>query len=353
MIYNAYVIFAIFFSIATYLPLTGIKHWVAKVWDFLRIQVLVFQLVFLFIGFFFYEQNFLLILFVQAFLLFSILFQFRIIYPYLVFNKSKKQKPKIPKEAISLISVNVLQYNTEYHKLIELITKEKPNILLTMETNKDWENALEEVTRNYSYAYAIPKENRYGMHFYTNLKVKHAETHYFLTENRPTVQVSMLNELNQEFMFFGTHPAPESPTEKATSKQKEAELMMLAKLIRKLKIPSVVAGDFNNVCWSQSSKLFAKVANLEDARLGRGIFGTFPVWTKFFRFPIDLLYHSKEVTFYDINVLPEIGSDHLPIFCKFNVAQSKSYTNEKLDEVEKEEIKQTIIEGKLAKRNDE
>lgn len=80
---------------------------------------------------------------------------------------------------VSIISSNVLQKNNEYSKLLELVKNIKPDILLTIETNKAWENALLEVEDNFLYNYKIALENRYGMHLYTKLEAIEIKEHFF------------------------------------------------------------------------------------------------------------------------------------------------------------------------------
>jgi len=244
-----------------------------------------------------------------------------------------------------MICINVLQSNTEYERLIDLVNNVQPDILLTMETNKAWEKALETIEGDYSYVYKVPKENRYGMHLYTNLKVTKAKEHYFVSDERPAIEAHMVDKNNTNFVFWGIHPPPPSPTEKRTSKQKDAELMMIAKLVRAEKTPCLVTGDFNNVCWSRSAKMFEKISELHDARKGNGIHGTFPVGPQIFRFPLDLLYNSEEIKVSEIKILPAIGSDHLPVFSSFTVTRANSQNNGALDSDLKEEANKMIDKG--------
>lgn len=229
--------------------------------------------------------------------------------------------------------------------MINLVNHIQPDILLTMETNQAWENALNTIDKKYTYNYKVPKENRYGMHFYTYLKVKEIKEHYFISETRPAIEVYLDSKNNIVFSFWGIHPPPPSPTEKPTSKQKDAELMKVAQIVRDLKSPSFLTGDFNNVSWSRSAKLFAKISTLRDARLGNGILGTFLVTPKIFRFPLDLVFHSKEIKIHEIKTLSKIGSDHLPIFSSFTVNERVFNTKNKLHSELKEKSESIIEEG--------
>jgi endonuclease/exonuclease/phosphatase (EEP) superfamily protein YafD len=41
--------------------------------------------------------------------------------------------------------------------------------------------------------------------------------------------------------------------------------------------PALVAGDLNDVAWSHTSRLFRRIAQMLDPRVGRGIYSTFHV----------------------------------------------------------------------------
>lgn len=339
-----YIIFLLFFAIVALLPSIRISHWTFRVFDFIRIQLLFLQIALLISSIFIINNP--LIIACQFALSIAIVWQVYIIYPFLPL-KPKSTLPKTKVNSISLISVNVLQSNKEYQRLISLVESVQPSILLTMETNGLWDEGLEKIENTYSFNYKIPKENRYGMHLYTNLEIKTIKEHYFISDETPSIEAHLVDLEGNEFIFWGVHPPPPSPTEKPTARQKDAELMKISKLIRGSNLPTLVAGDFNNVCWSRSAHLFSKVSTLKDARLGRGIFGTFPTRPSIFRFPLDLLFNSKAIEVNEIKVLSDIGSDHLPLFSKFTVTDGKS-NSQQLDTELKEEANTIIEEGKEA-----
>ncbi len=76
--------------------------------------------------------------------------------------------------------------------------------------------------------------------------------------------------------------------------------------------------------------------------------GTFPVRPSIFRFPLDLIFSSKEIHVHDIHILPDIGSDHLPLFSKFSVSSSSTSSAETIDSDLKEETDKIIKEGHKA-----
>lgn len=349
---STFILISFLFSVVSFLPAFRITHWAFRGFDFIRLQLLFLKGILLIVGLLLFEEkNILLILSLVA-LLIAISYQVSIILPYLPLKKVRKKQQE-NNRSISIISVNVLQKNTDYDKLIRLIESKQPDIVLTMETNKAWEKALEKIEASYPFSHKIPKENRYGMHFYTKLKVNKVTEHYFISDQRPAIEVHLADKTDTGFVFFGIHPPPPSPTEKPTSKQKDAELLKVAKLIRKLEIPSIITGDFNNVCWSRSAKLFSKISKLKDARLKNGIHGSFPTGPRIFRIPIDLIFTSKEIEVNEIRTLTDVGSDHLPIFSKFTIIRSNSNATKDLKPTVKQKINTIIKEGHKAVEEEE
>ena len=346
---TAFISLSILLVLMSFLPSMRFTHWSVQVFDYIRIQVLFIQVMVLIGSFFLLSQSSTLILILHAGLLLAIAYQVFIITPYVsiksIFKKKEAANFKTSGNQISIVTANVLQKNTEYHRLIGLVNNVVPDILLTTETNKLWEEALEEIEDDFSFSYKIALENRYGMHFYTKLKAIEIKEHFLISEETPSIEALLVDKNDNRFVFWGIHPPPPSPTEKPTSRQNDAELMKLAKLIRNTGYPSIVVGDFNDVCWSRSSRLFAKVSKLKDVRKGRGILGTFPVRPSIFRFPLDLIFCSKEMQVHEIKILSDIGSDHLPLFSKFSITSKNQSTKEKMDTELKEEIEEIIEDG--------
>ncbi len=330
-------------SILSFFPLINSTHWFFRLFDFIRLQLLFLLLVLLVLGFIFTDYNATGFT-VLGVLLVSVVYQLIIISPYFPKRKSNHEASK---NDITLLSINVMQKNNQYDKLIQLVKEVDPDILLTMETNKNWEDNLRPLEAHYKQTIFVPKENRYGMHLYSKLPIIEAQVHYLVAEDYPSIEVTLKDKNDQSFIFWGIHPPPPSPTEKSTSRQKDAELMKVAKITNKATLPVVASGDFNNVAWSKASKLFSKVSTLKDARINRGFHGTFPAQFWFLRFPIDLLFHSKQIKVKVLKVLSPVGSDHLPLLSKFEIISS-SEQKEGIKDEQKEKADKMIMEGKKA-----
>ncbi len=348
-----WIVFAVLLVLTDVLPLISVQHWTFRVLDFLRIQLWGLQLLVLGVSLLPVIElgNTEWILFGLLFLSFLhntwLLLPFLPIYP---FKRSRKRS--MGKESVSVLALNVYQFNKRYEAFVALVKEYDPDIVLTMESNKDWEKGMEELESIYPHTKKIALENTYGMHFYTRLEVKCVTDHYYTADDFPSIEAELVGRDGQLFTFWGVHPPPPSPTEEPTSKERDSELLTIAKRVREKQGPVVVAGDFNNVAWARSSVLFRRLSHLIDPRKGRGFTSTFHAQHPYFRFPIDLFFHSKEIFIDSFKRLRDIGSDHFPLFCRFYFytgIQPENRGVEKADADEHAEAQAMIEEGRQVK----
>lgn len=331
------------------LPFIQNQHWIFRVPEFIKLQVLTLQLPIFIAAFIFIENNVTLWI-VQPFQLLLIIYHFYILFRYTRFWKSTKIIPtKDNSETIKTIACNIYQFNSEYNRFIDLINTEKPDIVLTMESDSHWEKALRVLEKDYPNFQKVTLDNTYGMHFYTKLKVIEIKTHYFVADDLPSIEAELETKDGFRFIFFGVHPPPPSPTEEENSKERDGDLLSIAKKVADYKLPVYVTGDFNNVAWAKSSILFRKTSKLIDARIGKGILATFHAKYWFFRVPLDLVFHSPTIFIKQLQIYPSVGSDHFPVGCEFFINHENDIQEERVDELEEQEITEVteiIEEGK-------
>lgn len=342
-------IFSCILILTSLLPLIPNQHWVFRLGDFIKVKVFALQICAFVISLFFLKES--------IFLCYSQSIQFVLIayHIYLLARYTKFWRvPKVSatgffSDKIKIISCNVYQFNTQYERFIDLIKREQPDIFLTMESNADWEKAMRVLEKDYPAFEKVTLENTYGMHFYTKLKVVKKQTHFFVADDLPSIEAELETKDGHRFLFFGVHPPPPSPTEEKNSKERDGDLLSVAKYVRNKKNPTVICGDFNNVAWAKSSILFKKTSELIDARIGRGVLSTFHTKYWFFRVPLDLLFHSPEIFIDKLFTYENIGSDHFPVGCMFHINHkddSQKKDVKELEEGEMQEVNEMIMEGK-------
>lgn len=339
-------ILIIFFAISPFFPATRNPHWFFRTADFVRLQSLFIQLILLLLFFYFEEEytTFSWVLLVA--LIASMGYQCFKVFPYSSLFPKRRSHASTDGH-VSILAGNVLQTNSCYPDFLNEIKHFDPDLVLTMESNKDWENCLSEIEKDYPFTIKVPLENFYGMHLYSKKKLENVEVKYQIEDDKPSIFFDFPTEGNPSIFFCCLHPAPPSPTENDTSKERDAELMLTGKLIRDLDKPTIVCGDMNDVVWSRTTRLFKKMTGMIDPRVGRGFFSTFHADYFFLRFPLDHLFHTKDLYVGKMIRSKNFGSDHYAMYYEIHHKQkAKTPKNPKLNGDEKEEIDELIENGK-------
>lgn len=332
--------------LSTLLPLSRSQHWSVRIFDFGKLQFFWLQLLALVVFWNVPESSGEYALYLG--LLLSAVYNAHVLVRYTpLFKKVVKKGDGPHSKLVTLVSANVLQFNTEYQRFISLIREVQPDIFLTMESNEDWDTALKELDREYPHFRKIPQENTYGMHLYSKIPLSF-QTHHYMADDLPSIEAVGEIDKGYRLRLFCLHPPPPSPTEEETSKERDGELLAVAKEIKETGGSTLVIGDFNNVAWSRASVLFRKMSETVDPRVGRGFSPTFHAKYPFARFPIDQVFHTPDIFVEELKTLPYFGSDHLALYLRFCIASSSEVEDEMIEELEEgeeEEAEELIEEG--------
>jgi endonuclease/exonuclease/phosphatase (EEP) superfamily protein YafD len=147
--------------------------------------------------------------------------------------------------------------------------------------------------------------------------------------------------------IYCLHPKPPFPSESNTAANRDAELLIVGKKAIKENVPVLLFGDFNDVAWSNTTRLFQKISKLLDPRIGRGFFNTFHAKYPLLRWSLDHIFHSSHFQLAEIKRLNKIGSDHFPIYIKLHCDSSarKKQEEPKADSDDRERASEKIEEG--------
>lgn len=176
---------------------------------------------------------------------------------------------------ISILTSNVLTPNRNADKLIALVKKHQPDVLVTLESDQWWQDQLDVLDEVMPYSVKCPLDNLYGMHVYSRLPLEEEEIKYLVENDVPSIHASLVLRSGDKIRVHFIHPAPPSPTENPESAERDAELVVVARSLADSDQPVIVAGDLNDVAWSATTRLFRKISGLLDPRVGRGMFNTF------------------------------------------------------------------------------
>ena len=217
---------------------------------------------------------------------------------------------------LHLLLANVKMSNKNAKSLINLISINNPDIILAMETDSWWNNKLKVLENTYPYFQLKTNEAAYGMSLYSKFPIKEMNIEYLNNKNVPSFQSTITLPSNKEIALHCLHPVPPSHFKDLpdNANQEENALKKIGKRVQNSKLPTVIAGDLNDVVWSYVDNLTNTKNLLFDVRAGRGFYNSFSARNIFMRWPLDHVFVTKEFQLKKIKRLSKIGSDHFPIY---------------------------------------
>lgn len=317
----ALIAFAIGLIVVSFLPLWWTDHWWVRMWDFPRLQVACLLIV-VGVGLWFNSLGrwrWPLIIGVLAALLWQVSHFVAFFRPY------PKQVASIEScpagRQISLMNANVLMTNQDHGRLISLVEERKPDVLLLLEPGFEWEAAINPLLAQYRYRLSEPLPNTYGMVLLSKLPME-GRIQHLLQPAVPSAHVKLRLPGGEQVDLHAVHPEPPLPGD--DSGERDAELVTVGKRVRDEGRAAIVMGDLNDVAWSRTSDLFRRAGGMLDPRVGRGFYPTFNAKYPLLRWPLDHLFVSPHFKVMKLDLLPDIGSDHLPIFFQLCLTEDGS-----------------------------
>lgn len=226
--------------------------------------------------------------------------------------------------AVGILISNVYMDNRNTKVLRELVTENDPDLMLFVETNAWWEQALSEFEASHPYTVRSIKDNTYGMLLFSRFELKNAKVQFLVQDDVPSIATEVLLPSGQSIQLRCVHPRPPAPQESDRSTERDAELLIVAKEIQGRDDPTIVAGDLNDVAWSRTNTLFKRISGLVDPRVGRGFFSTFNARWPMLRYPLDHVFCSTQFRVLAFKVLRNCGSDHFPVFARLTLEPSNT-----------------------------
>jgi endonuclease/exonuclease/phosphatase (EEP) superfamily protein YafD len=278
-----------------------------------------------------------------------VIYQIYRIFPYTPFY-TKQVEQELEDEAhenIQLLICNVFEENKDTDKLKNLIKSVKPDLFLLAEVNNKWVDAMSVFEEEYKHNIIHPLENTYGLALYSKLELVEPEIKFLVEYDVPSFHTKVKLDSGEKFRLYCLHPRPPVPTENHRSLERDAELLIVGKIVEEVDEPTIVAGDLNDVAWSRTTTMFQRISNLLDPRIGRGLYNSFHAHHWFLRFPLDHVFHSNHFRLDRLERMPDVGSDHFPIFVSLCLEKTAEHTQEEpeADTEEEQEADETIREA--------
>lgn len=341
------------------LPLLPVDTWWIRIGDFPRLQLLTIYVAML-VVLLPYRRKIGIRWWVML-LVSCCLIQVVKIFPWLPIAPYEVQTAESadPNRRLRILSANVLQDNDQYDRLLQLIDQEAPDVVVIVEVNDRWIDQLHSLERQYAYHEIHPLENKYGIALYSRLPLVAAKVRYLISDEIPSMDVSIALRSGHQVRLFAVHPNPPRPGEHTT--KRDGELVLVGREIATAAEPNgskptsaVVLGDLNDVGWSRTTNLFQEVSGLLDPRKGRGIYPTFNAHSWCWRYPLDHLFHSDDFRVAEIRTLPDIGSDHFPLLVELSHEPSAAEQQEApdLDAGDRDDADAAVEDAKAAAKDE-
>ena len=249
-----------------------------------------------------------------------------------------------PGNAIALLNINVLQDNRDFAATLDLVRRTNPDIVLFLETDPGWAEALAPLTRTYPHVASAPIANTYGMILMSRWPME-TSIRYRLQPHIPSIDATVTMPSGQRIELYALHPEPPLPGD--DSGERDAELVMAGRDVRKSGQAAIVLGDLNDVAWSKTSKLFREVSGTADPRVGRGLYPTFNAKYPLFQWPLDHMFVTPHWRLLSLDRLGDVGSDHYPIFYRFCLTKpaERRLTSKRPDAETSGEAREETAEG--------
>ena len=223
---------------------------------------------------------------------------------------------------ISILLANIKMSNRNAEPFLKAVEEKKPDLIIVMEVDDWWDEQLKPIEQQYPYSKKSINEVAYGMSLYSKNSLEMFNVNYLNNAKVPSFQSRILLESGETIMLYSMHPVPPTHFEELPDNegQKELAMIKLGEKINDDNLPTIVAGDFNDVSWGFTNRLTDTYSLLKDVRVGRGFYNSYDANSFFMRWPLDHIFVTKEFGVIELERLESIGSDHFPIYAKLSLS---------------------------------
>ncbi|MGE3182135.1 MAG: endonuclease/exonuclease/phosphatase family protein, partial [Phycisphaerae bacterium] len=234
--------------------------------------------------------------------------------------------------AVRLLVANIKFENQLYDEVAESIRALDPDLLLLIEINDRWHGALQTVRDDMPHRVEAVADDGLGIALWSKLKLEGSHVEYLVSRKRASIFTTVVFADGRKANFVGLHPTPpglddDTSEGRRDSRERDAELVLVAKKIADANgDPWIVAGDFNDVAWSHTTRLFKRISGMLDPRVGRRLANTYHAKYKLFRYPIDHVFLSEGFAISSLSRAELPGSDHFAMTTDLQLQREEGTT---------------------------
>jgi endonuclease/exonuclease/phosphatase (EEP) superfamily protein YafD len=210
---------------------------------------------------------------------------------------------------LRLAAINVWYRNHQFQRVIDFITRERPDFVLLAEVTAAWEEALAPLNTFYAHRYTTRGRRGTGLLLLSRWPMQ-ARVLPGYSDIEPAVSATLLFR-ERSLQLLSVHTS--WPLGRANSAMRDRQLALIGEFARSHPGPLVVLGDLNVSPFSPHFQALLNDSHLQSAAQG---FGWQPTWPTFLPpagIQIDHALTGAGVFVTNFRRGPQVGSDHLPI----------------------------------------
>jgi len=210
----------------------------------------------------------------------------------------------------TVLLANVQSENDDHQSLATLVENEQPDIVFLQEIHEGWAGTLTVLAEDYPYSRIVPRNDNFGIAVMSRRPIDSVDVMDSPPLGLPTL-VARITIQDSQLTFVSTHPM--NPIGKMAYDARNEQLADISRHVSALAGPVVLIGDLNTSMWASHYRKLEADTRLRNARVGFGIFPSWPTFLPFAMIPIDHCLVSDAIGVVDFRRGPDIGSDHLPL----------------------------------------
>lgn len=213
---------------------------------------------------------------------------------------------------VVVLSANVQRDNRDFSKVMQLVHKTNPDVIVLEEVTEEWMRELTSLKKSYPYQLIAARNDFFGMALFSKYPLKKQNVKKFNNTESPTL-VSDIEVDGKDITIIGIHPVP--PFSKWNTELRNDNLEKLSQFINRQQNPVIVVGDMNATIFSYPYRKFVKDTTLANCADGFGYRSTWyhKPYIPPFGLQIDQCFYQAPIKVLDSYVGDDIGSDHKPI----------------------------------------
>jgi endonuclease/exonuclease/phosphatase (EEP) superfamily protein YafD len=315
-------LFVLLLVVATALPLLRLGFWIVRLCDFPRLQIAaLFGIALAVVVVYALATSWTRELYVYCGIALLLgLWQVAHIAPYTPLWRPQIKAASATQEAgLRLAVVNLKFDNPRRTEAQQALAALDADLLLLIEVDAEWDEVLEAFDADYPHSMGVVRGDGLGIKLWSRFPLEDQEIRYLVSDDRASLFASIPLEEGGHVRFVGVHPTPpglkpSTSEPRHDSRIRDAELLIIAKEIEQQTEEAwIVTGDFNDVAWSHTTRLFKNLSGLTDPRIGRGLYNTYHAEHFLLRYPIDHVFVSSGFRVGKLERVAIPGSDHFAI----------------------------------------